>query len=342
MDYQIEINDYIGTWGYSKGYVRSLLKSYKGKPVNVRISSLGGEIVHGLDIRQQFIDHGQVTAYLYGMVASAATVVAMGAKRVLISRHAMFLIHQVSNWVDEWGQMNADQIQQLIDQLQENQADLKTIDLVIAKIYADRTGKSIEEMHQLMKRGAWMTAEDAVKLGFVDGYVEKRDDKKQTVKNIANVLDRLQLPELPEGFVTDEEQAENEGAERSLLGKLANSIKGVFKDENKSSNTEINNQTVMRDDFVSVNQVLGVEGLECSEDGMVTLTVDQVQALNDRLGSLESNAATMQQTIDTQTSQIEALQKGDGGATSQVREKSKKAAQRLSVQAMYNEVKDFI
>lgn len=342
MDYQIEINDYIGTWGYSKGYVRSLLKSYKGKPVNVRISSLGGEIVHGLDIRQQFIDHGQVTAYLYGMVASAATVVAMGAKRVLISKHALFLIHQVSNWVDEWGQMNADQIQQLIDQLQENQADLQTIDLVIAKIYADRTGKSIEEMHQLMKQGAWMSAEQAVSLGFVDGFVEGKDDKKPTkVKNMAAVLNRLQLPELPESYVAETDADEPKGEHKSLFGKLAESIKGVFLDDNKHSDTEINNQTVMREDFVSVNQALGVESLECVDD-KVTLTVDQMQVLNERLASLENNAATLQQTIDAQTTQIEALQKGDGGESRQVREKSKRAVQRLSVQAMYNEVKDFI
>ena len=49
--------------GYSKQYIRNQLAGLKGKPVNVRISSLGGAVDDGLDIRQQFIDHGDVTAY---------------------------------------------------------------------------------------------------------------------------------------------------------------------------------------------------------------------------------------------------------------------------------------
>ena len=115
MTYNINIDDYIGRWGYSKQYIRNQLAGLKGKPVNVRISSLGGSVEHGLDIRQQFLDHGEVTAYLYGLVASSATIAALGAKKVCISKYCMFLVHKVSNWVDAWGQMNADQIQQLID-----------------------------------------------------------------------------------------------------------------------------------------------------------------------------------------------------------------------------------
>ena len=120
MTYNLNIDDYIGRWGYSKQYVRNQLAGLKGKPVNVRISSLGGAVDDGLDIRQQFVDHGNVTAYLYGLVASSATIAALGAKKVCISRYCLFLVHKVSNWVDAWGQYNADQIQQLIDELKEN------------------------------------------------------------------------------------------------------------------------------------------------------------------------------------------------------------------------------
>lgn len=62
MTYNLNIDDYIGRWGYSKQYVRNQLAGLKGKPVNVRISSLGGAVDDGLDIRQQFVDHGDVTA----------------------------------------------------------------------------------------------------------------------------------------------------------------------------------------------------------------------------------------------------------------------------------------
>ncbi|MBQ7690481.1 MAG: ATP-dependent Clp protease proteolytic subunit, partial [Muribaculaceae bacterium] len=93
MNYQIIIDDYIGDWlsDTDKQSVRRKLDSYKGKHVDVKISSLGGSLDDGLDIRQQFIDHGDVTAYLHGFVASAATVIAMGAKKIVMGKYALFL-----------------------------------------------------------------------------------------------------------------------------------------------------------------------------------------------------------------------------------------------------------
>ena len=86
MEYQLIIDDYIGGWGYNKHFVRRELAKYKGKHVDMRISSLGGELYHAFDIRQQLIDHGDVTVYLSGMVASSATIIAMGAKKVCMMR----------------------------------------------------------------------------------------------------------------------------------------------------------------------------------------------------------------------------------------------------------------
>ena len=50
MTYNLNIDDIIGRWGYSQQYVRNQLAGLKGKPVNVRISSLGGSVADGLDI----------------------------------------------------------------------------------------------------------------------------------------------------------------------------------------------------------------------------------------------------------------------------------------------------
>lgn len=91
MDYSISIDSHIGPWGYSKNYIRSQMSGLKNKPVNVRVSSLGGSVDDALDIRQQFLDHGNVTCYLYGYVASAATILATGAKKTCMSRYAFYL-----------------------------------------------------------------------------------------------------------------------------------------------------------------------------------------------------------------------------------------------------------
>ena len=54
MNYQLILDYTIGNCGYTKQYVRSALAAYKGKHVDVKITSLGGDLDHGLDIRQQF------------------------------------------------------------------------------------------------------------------------------------------------------------------------------------------------------------------------------------------------------------------------------------------------
>ena len=150
MTYNLNIDDIIGRWGYSQQYVRNQLAGLKGKPVNVRISSLGGSVADGLDIRQQFIDHGDVTAYLYGCVASSATIVALGAKKIYASKYSMFMVHKVSNHIDALGNYNADQMQALIEQLRENKAENDKYDQVLATLYADRCKKKVEDILDIL------------------------------------------------------------------------------------------------------------------------------------------------------------------------------------------------
>ena len=197
MTYNITIDDYIGRWGYSKQYIRNQLSNYKGKPVNVRISSLGGAVDDGLDIRQQFIDHGDVTAYLYGMVASSATILALGAKKVCISKYSMFLIHKVSNWVDAWGNYNADQIEALIEQLKANKLENDKFDLVLANMYANKCKKKIDEILPVLKEGRWLTAQEALDYGFVDEIIEDQENNKVDFLSANSKLNVLGLPELP-------------------------------------------------------------------------------------------------------------------------------------------------
>ena len=91
MDYQLYLNTTIGCWNCSKTAVREVLARHKNKPVNVLISSPGGLLDDGLDIMQQFKDHGDVTAYISGFTASAATVAAMGAKKIVMGKYSFFL-----------------------------------------------------------------------------------------------------------------------------------------------------------------------------------------------------------------------------------------------------------
>ena len=49
----------------------------------------------------------------------------------------------------------------------------------------------------------------------------------------------------------------------------------------------------MKKEFITVNSLLGVEGLQVS-DGKVTLTVEQLQSIEDRLKKLENQSNAME------------------------------------------------
>lgn len=307
MTYNINIDDYIGRWGYSKQYIRNELSKLKGKPVNVRISSLGGSVEHGLDIRQQFLDHGEVTAYLYGLVASSATIAALGAKKVCISKYCMFLVHKVSNWVDAWGQMNADQIQELIDDLKENKLQNDKFDLVLAQMYANKCGKQIDEILDTLKAGRWLTAQEALEYGFVDEIIEDAKEDKVNLADFSGKLNVLGLPALPD---MEQKDSKEPSWFRRIMEKL-----DAFSPATKTENNNHLINLIMKKDYQKVNAILNVEGLEFDNDGKVTLTEDQVKALNEKVAALEKEAADKQTEVKNLTEQVENLKKADGDKT---------------------------
>ncbi len=311
MTYNIEIDDYIGRWGVSKQNISAQLSGLKDKDVTVRINSLGGLLDHGLDIRQQFIDHGRVTAYLFGYVASAATVASLGAKKVCISKYAFYLVHKVSNWVDAWGQMNADQIAELIEQLKQNKLENDKMDIVLAQMYASKCKKKVEDILDILKKGEWLTAEEALEYGFVDEIIEE-GEKLNYSDAVSRKFNSLGLPELPIRQIKDDS---------SLLHKIYNGINNLLEKKNKKTPVVTENQVKtiieMKKDFMKVNSILQVEGLEFS-NGKVELTEDQMKAINDQLDALESDNKQQKDKIEEQDTQIENLKKGSGDDTTHI------------------------
>lgn len=322
MNYNLIIDDHIGQYGFSKQYVKNVLANYTNKHVDVKISSLGGDLNHGLDIRQQFLDHGDVTVYFSGFVASAATIIALGANRICMSKHAFMLVHKCSNFVDAWGSYNADQMQELIDQLTANKKENDKIDVVIAQLYADKCGKSINEILDILKREEWLTADEALEYGFIDEIVDAPDLQKQNFTNtLAAKFNRFGLP--TEGL--EHKQVD------SVLDKFISAIRSWQLKFSEPATQEPTNQIfdVMNFQFTNVAALLDIEALATSEDGKVDITADQMQAIENRIAELAQNLADRDNTIadrdnsiseltaqvDTLTAQVEALNAQPGDST---------------------------
>ena len=344
MEYNLSIDSHIGPWGYSKNYIRSQMSGFRNKPVSVRISSLGGSVDDALDIRQQFQDHGDVTCYLFGYVASAATILATGAKKTCMSKYAFYLIHKVSNWIDAWGSYNADQIQRLIDDLKANKLENDKMDLVLANLYAAKCKKKVSDILPILKEGRWLTAQEALEYGFVDEIIEEGtrlsfDDSMKARFNM------YQLPALPE-MGNDTEVLEEESAPNWFN----NFVNKFFKSQKSDVATQAQNKPLnlsiqMKKDYQKVNSILKIEGVEVDKDGKVTLTEEQVKALNDRITNLEQESSDKDDEIAELKKQNENLKNGDGDETAKINgdEGQGNDVDKLNTAVeMFNSVKDLL
>ena len=218
--YDIEIDSYIG-YPISKKYIREELARCGNRPVTVRINSYGGDVCTALDIRQQFLDHGDVTCYVFGMTASAATILATGAKKLYMGRHAFMLLHQCSMLVDKWDWLNADELESTIEELKKTCTDLHKLDMCAASLYAKRAGCEPEKMHEVMVAAQWLNADECLALGLVDAIDEEEDEPVQMTAAVQRRFAACGLPALPAAKVEEKQEQAPKG---SLMDSLANIV----------------------------------------------------------------------------------------------------------------------
>lgn len=317
MNFQIDIDGQIGQYGYSKQYVRQILAQYKGQPVNVRVNSLGGSLDDALDIAARFNEHGDVTVFMFGYCASAATVLALGAKKTVIDENAFYLVHKVMNWVDIWDTLNADQLQDLIDELEKNKRDNEKMDLVLAKMYAKKSGHTANEIMAVLKEAAWLTADEAKNWGFVD---EIGTGLKYAPAAIENKLNAFGLP-LPKP--------------REKKQSVIDSIKNMFN----------NKFTAMLTNYLNLNALLKVEGFEERENS-VSMTAEQLTAIDNELKanvaeieSLKADNEAKENQIKELQEKVAALENLPGDETKHVEPEVDNA---VSAASMYENIKNLI
>lgn len=293
MKYDITISGTIG-WSVSGDYIRYKLANMKNKRVDVAICSLGGYITDGLDIYQQFKDHGDVHAHFIGMSASAATVLAMGCKTVDMVKNSLILIHNASNYVFTYGSYNKEQIDDLIRKLGQTRSQLQTIDEVIASIYSDRNGKTVEENLEKMKVAAWIKSKDALDFGLVNSIRDDVDDDEKAQNTIMNSLQpynndyltELGLPQLPK-------QEEENPTKESLLQKAVHMLQGLIPTSNQTAEQD----KPMLKIFMAVAALLAVDGFALNKEDKVELTQDQLKTLDDYLKGVQAKLADKDEEI---------------------------------------------
>lgn len=288
MKYQITIEGYIGSW--TKRMVRDVLRDNEGKPVNVSIGSLGGEVSAALAIYQMFKEHGDVTAdFQAGFSASAATLCAMGAKTVRMTRYSLLLIHKCSVEQFLWDDLNEEQLGTLIQELQKQQLNQQKIDNIIANIYCERTGKKHEDVIRLMSEAAWLSPDECVSHRLVDATVD--GTPIAVTEKVTNFIKYNNLPSLPEVVDTW-----GEGRKPGLLGRLLGSM------------TQPKNIKDMIKKWTHINNVLQVEGIEANEgDNTCAVSQEQMQQVEDTLAANSKKMAEDAEALRKVTQERDAF-----------------------------------
>lgn len=151
-------------WGENLPKIKDVVAQEKPTKINLHIVNCpGGDVGEALAIKGFIRDYNApVTTIITGFVASAATIVAMAGDEVIMKEDALWLVHNASTGI--WG--NKEELKKVID-------DLETVDNLIASIYCKKTGMDKADVVNLMNENKWISADEAVELGFVDKKVEK-------------------------------------------------------------------------------------------------------------------------------------------------------------------------
>ncbi len=146
-------------WEENDTTAKDLIDAMKGLgDFTLRINSLGGSVPAGNAIYNAMKRHqGKITGIVEGMACSMASVILMACHRIIMPGNAMLMIHK------PWGLMagNSEDMRKYADTL-----DKWEIGLIAA--YREKTGLKDDEIARMLADEIWMTAEEAVKLGFAD------------------------------------------------------------------------------------------------------------------------------------------------------------------------------
>lgn len=133
--------------------------------LDVYINSPGGDVFAGQAIYSILRRcDAQVSVYVDGLAASAASVVAMAGDTIIMPTNAMMMIH--NPWTFAAG--NARDFRKLAD-------DLDKIRDSIVVAYESRSALMEDEIIELMDAETWLSAEDCKEYGFCDEIEETKE-----------------------------------------------------------------------------------------------------------------------------------------------------------------------
>ncbi len=186
QDPEMELYGYISEFSWDQDEITpkmfrdDIMRVGNGGPIKIRLNSYGGDVIAASMMSTIMRDYpGEITVQIDGIAASAATVVAVAGKKVLIQDTAYFMIHDPM-LVFLMAALSLEDMTRLADSLQ-------AVKEGIMNTYETKTGLSRTRLSKLMTDETWMDAQKALDLGFVDEILANPNSQPIEMLPIQNV-----------------------------------------------------------------------------------------------------------------------------------------------------------
>lgn len=184
---EVAIRGYIGEWGITdRDFIASVEALGEVSALNVRINSRGGEIDHAFAIFNYLNDHkATVNVRVDGVAMSSGSIIAMAGDRIEMPANSLMMVH--NPWSYAAGSAT---------DLRKEADNLDAFESALRATYMARTGKTEDEIKALLDDETYMTAAEAVELGFADVVlpIGKQAGKQQAAAHAVAFARALGIP----------------------------------------------------------------------------------------------------------------------------------------------------
>ncbi len=168
--------------------VSQLLEEIENQQVEIHLNTIGGFIYEGLEIYNVIKRYeGKTVGILGGFVASAGTYIAAAFDETIAQDSTVFMIHNAMSFVA--GDYR---------DFEKEAKELKKINKHIAERYVKKTGKSIDQILEMMAEETYLYGQDIVDEGFADKMQESGEDVQP--KEVAISLAQKRTAEVRDSY----------------------------------------------------------------------------------------------------------------------------------------------
>jgi len=238
--------------------VRFALNSLDGQPVTVEISSPGGFVFPGLTIFNLLKNYsGNVTTHIMGLAASMASYLALAGDKITAEANAVFMIHNVQGGAQ--GDHNT---------MRKAAETFESLSNLIAKTYAERSGKSVSQIRDMMDDETFLFGKEIKTAGFVDEIVGACKTKKAKPKNEAIATAKLEI-ENCFALINAEEKEAND------IDQIAACIKNDLVDQKTKTLPLENKNELIVNNKQTEDKIMNLDELKAKHPDLVKAIADE-------------------------------------------------------------------